>query len=74
MCFRIVLIMASACEFDESRKMPITSEIPPSGRPLWALVHKANKTPAQAPRLPSQFSGLGSSLYKYLLINAFSKP
>jgi len=41
MCFRIVLIIDSACEFEDSRKSPITSETPPPGRPRWAFVANA---------------------------------
>lgn len=62
MCFRIVFIIASAWLLDESLRSPMTSVTPLWGRPFSALVAKAYSTPAHAPRFPSQFSGLGSSL------------
>lgn len=65
MCLRIVLIMASAWPLDESLSRPMTSVMPLRGRPFSALVASTYRTPAQAPRLPSQFSGLGSSLGKW---------
>ena len=57
---RKALNIASACEFDESLNNEIISPIPFGGIPVFFLVIKLCKDPAQAPRFPSQYSGDGS--------------
>lgn len=59
-CRLKALNIDSACEFDESRSNDIISPMPFGGTPLRDFEIKLNRAPAQAPRLPSQFSGDGS--------------
>uniref|UniRef100_A0A182INT6 Uncharacterized protein n=1 Tax=Anopheles atroparvus TaxID=41427 RepID=A0A182INT6_ANOAO len=58
---RITLSIPSAWALVESRSSEIISDTPPGGAPLPRLAKMACTAPAQAPRLPSQYSGLGSS-------------
>lgn len=59
---RIALSIVSACGFVDSRRSAQISGTPSGGAPILRLVTTANRAPAQAPRLPSQCSGFGSSL------------
>lgn len=59
------LNIASACEFEESRRSEIISPIPFAGSPFFFFVIRLYKAPAQAPLLPGKINSFSLTFAKF---------